>query len=128
MNKSDIKEFIIQKWANDGFTFEQVKDMIKKPSLKIGMEKLAEEDMPSDSLNFIYNTMFKAAPLFFFSVPAVAGALYYNMVNRKPVAEKYQEDREKLMKRLVYGVKPYTNKVDGINQETNIIDNGAFDG
>lgn len=93
-----IREYILTKWASNNFTCEDIKKMIKNPNLKLGFEKMAMPifgDSMTDELSFIYDTMFKAAPIFLFSLPALAGGITYKLLNPDRALEEAQAKREK---------------------------------
>ena len=62
-----VKDFIFTKWAEAGLTPEIIKEIIHTP-----MKKCASD-------NAIIDVMFKYLPIGAFVIPAVGGALYYNM-------------------------------------------------
>ena len=93
-----LKEYILHKWASSGYTYEDVKQLIRNPKLKTVMEKSAELDKQAilpEALGFIYDTMIKAAPLLLFGVPAVVGSLVYKATNPNPLLKSLESKREK---------------------------------
>lgn len=68
MNEKElVKDFIFTKWAEAGLTPEQIKVIIHTPMIKQGVDSA------------LMDVMFKYLPIGLFTIPALAGSLYYNM-------------------------------------------------
>lgn len=105
MTKTELKRFVMTKWAADGLTHKQVRELISGGASSSVLQKQADITSFFTKLlgttaaavgggaGLVGNLLYKDIPTIAFGAPLIAGSLYYLATHPREYKEKLQKER-----------------------------------